>query len=139
MRSGKYLYIVFFVVLPLLSPAQTRTIYLGSAGDSLFESDRVIITNPPEWTNQNTFFRFFDYETFHHDPTSQSSNKNTNRDGVVLSAKRTENLLIKAEASFGKKDDTCFISYDAEIEKITTGRSATVSILNLFSKKSENR
>ena len=74
------------------------------------------------------------YRTFRHGPVTHTSSEDINRAGLVLPAKRTENLVVKAEAIMGKNDNTCFIVYDAAIEKITKSRSALISVMNLFSK-----
>ena len=137
MLFNKWLYTILSSVLLSISHAQDRTIYLGPYADSIFISDLVTGTDSLNFSDSKTLFRFFDYQTFHHGITDKSGKQNVNRDGVLLEAKRTEILFLNGESYFGKKGDTCLITYEAEIEKITTGRSAAISLLNLFSKKSD--
>jgi hypothetical protein len=62
----------------------------------------------------------------------------TARDGVILTAKSSEQYTEKGKIIFGNNKDSALITYFYAIEKVTRGRSALLSILNLFSKK-ENR
>jgi len=111
-----------------------RNIYLGTGMDTLFEK----CTHEDKYNDKNYLLaELFGYHTFRHEPVIATNNQEINRDGLLLAAKRTENLGIKAEAVFGKDDMTCFVTYDAVIEKITIGRSALVSIVNLFSKEED--
>lgn len=111
-----------------------RTIYLGPSADSLFVSGLLVSMDS---LGSKTFYEFLDYRTFRHESIGNTNETETKRDGILLPAKRTENLHVKAEATFGKHHDTCFIVYNASIEKITEGRSAAISLLNLFSKKED--
>jgi len=124
--------VLFFATI---SGAQKkRNIYLGPGMDTLFDR----CTYEKEYNDKNyLLLELLDHHTFRHDPVIITNNPEINRDGLILAAKRTENLGIKAEAVFGKDDMTCFVTYDAAIEKITIGRSALVSIVNLFSKEED--
>lgn len=123
----------FFVVI--ISNAQKkRNIYLGEGMDTLFEAGTSKRTHTDK---KYILLEFLGYQTFSHGPVSYTSNEDINRVGLVLPAKRTEYLEIKAEAVVGKNENTCLIVYDAAIEKITKGRSAFVSVMNLFSRQED--
>ena len=132
----KYLILIgillFLVTIPRAQ--KKRNIYLGPGMDTLFDQ----CTLERKYNDKNFLvLELFGYHTFRHDPVIATNNPETNRDGLLLAAKRTENLGIKAEAVFGKDDMTCFVAYDASIEKITKGRSALISVMNLFSKEED--
>ena len=78
--------------------------------DTLFDQ----CTYEKKYNDQNyLLLELLGYRTLRHDPVTATNNPETNRDGLLLAAKRTENLGIKAEAVFGKDDMTCFVAYDA--------------------------
>ena len=128
------LFVTFLCYVAVATAQKKRNIYLGPGMDTLFDR----CTWERKYNDQNyLLLELLDYRTLRHDPVIASNKPEINRDGLILAAKRTENLGIKAEAVFGKDDMTCFVAYDAYIEKITNGRSALVSILNLFSNEAD--
>jgi len=124
--------LLFYVTIA--EAQKKRNIYLGPGMDTLFDR----CTFERKYNDKNyLLLELLGYHTVRHDPVIATNKPETNRDGLLLAAKRTENLGIKAEAVFGKDDMTCFVVYEAAIEKITNGRSALVSILNLFSNEAD--
>lgn len=124
--------VLFFVTVS--SAQKNRNIYLGPGMDTLFEMG----SYEKKYTDKDyILLKLLGYQTFSHGPVIETSKENINRPGLLLPAKRTETLGIRAEAVIGTNDHTCLIIYDAAIEKITKGRSAFISVMNLFSKEED--
>ena len=83
------------------------------------------------------FFDFLGYETLWYEMQHDTTFENTQRAGVILTAKSTITHNINFRAAFGRNDDSCIIDYEVRTDKIRNGRSAATSILNLFSKRED--
>jgi hypothetical protein len=124
---------VLFLSSTMKSYAQVRRIYLGDDMTTKFDSGMI----RKSVAGDNAFFEFSGYQTRRH--TSNSSDKEViNRPGVFLNANSTLTTTITGTAGFGKNNDSCSIEYTIGIGQTKNGRSATVSLINLFSKE-ENR
>ncbi len=109
-------------------------IYLGDNANSHYESAN-IVTNI---TDTYPYVDFLGYHTMRYESLKDSFVENVKLAGLVLSAKSILVDQKKAAAVFGNETDSCILQYDVTKEQTRNGRSATLSVLNLFSKK-ENK
>jgi hypothetical protein len=125
---------VLFLSSAMISHAQaSRRIYLGDDMATKFDSGMI----RRSVVGRYSFFEFLGYQTLWHTSNS-SDNEVINQEGLVVNANSTITTTITGTAGFGENNDSCTIEYKISIGKTRSGRSATVSIFNLLSKK-ENR
>jgi hypothetical protein len=118
------------ISLAVVASAQSKwKLYLGSGQDSLFEKSDIIRNIGGDYS----FFDLAGFHTYRHELIQADSGKNMDRAGLVLAAKTTSTFGMNGEAVFGINNDTCLIVYKAQIDRVTHGRSAALSILNLVS------
>jgi hypothetical protein len=116
-------------------PQGNRRIYLGIGMDSLFVHE---VMHPVE-VDSSTVPAVMGCTRLFFDLTEPEQNDLTvNRAGVILPAKSTETNERNMRGVYTTGQDTCEAIYKAITERITNGRSAALSILNLFS-RSENK
>jgi hypothetical protein len=131
----KHLILYMYISFCYSAQAQKQwNIYLGSGGHSFFSY---------HVNNLNTDLTYplpeiGDYSAFYHYGVDTIGDYTNNRIGLLLPAKSTTRYDKTAQAAFGKGNDTCFIRYQSKVIKVTHGRSAAQSIINLFSKE-ENK
>lgn len=131
---------IFFIVSMLCLcmcalPQGNRRIYLGKAMDSLFVHE---VIHPVE-VDSSTVPSVLGCTRLFFDLTAPEQNDLTvNRAGVILPAKSTETNERNMRGVYTTRQDTCEAIYKAITERITNGRSAALSILNLFS-RAENK
>lgn len=107
-----------------------RSIYLGDDMAAKFDAGSMSRDIDLDYS----FFKFLGYQTLWHGMLSNSTIESTQRDGIILTAKSTNTTIINASAAFAKNNDSCIIDYQARIDNVRHGRSAALSVLNLFSK-----
>lgn len=86
-----------------------------------------------------TYRHFSGYYLFRNTITGSGSNEKTNRDGLILAAKSTTSYNTTGELITGNDNDSVKIFYAESKNLVYHGRSAAVSILNLFSKEKEEQ
>ena len=79
--------------------------------------------------------RFLDYHVYKETVLTTDRNDSVIRPGILLTGRAIEETRMTREVVFGKEADTCVIHYDSKTKYDHTGRSAAVSLINLFSKK----
>ena len=80
--------------------------------------------------------RFLDYHVFKEVSLVSNHSDSIIRSGILLPGRSIEEDQLTREVCFGKEGDTCLIHYDLKDKYHHEGRSATVSVINAFSKKS---
>jgi len=103
-------------------------IYLGASKDSFFAYPANAFGSP----TSDPFIAFAGYRTFSHCTIDSAEGDTENRLGLILPAKSTSVLNKEAEAFFGTGNDTCFVHYKLTTTKITHGKSALLSVANIF-------
>ena len=128
--------IVYALLLYIIIDSNAQTIGHIYINDSVTAKFDMAIMNR-DINGDYSFFQFLGYHTLWHQLLKDTTIEIINRDGIVLTAKSTLTSSVNAKACFGKNNDSCIIDYEVQIDKIRNGRSATVSIMNLFSKRSD--
>jgi len=123
---------LFLLVATLINAQGGRYIYLGDDMATKFESGNIIRDS-----FDYSFIHFLGYQTIRQELLKDTENSIVNREGIILTAKSTITSSINAQADFGSADDSCAILYKTTIQRVRNGRSASVSIANLFSRSSE--
>ena len=116
-----------------LAAQPTWTVYLGVDMDSLYNIEYCSI----EKENGFSYFRVYGFDRFIHHSEPTDKNYEENRVGLVLAAKNTQHHIAKEEIIFGKNDDSVKAIFKSRTDVVTHGRSAALSVLNLFSKKKD--
>jgi len=80
--------------------------------------------------------RFLDYSVFKYDKNEYTQTESTIRAGIILSGRSLRSDITEVKVLFGKIADTCSIDCLRTIQYDHYGRSATMSVINLFSKNS---
>ncbi|HMR90674.1 MAG TPA: hypothetical protein PKC69_00100 [Chitinophagaceae bacterium] len=124
-------------ILALLSSdssAQSKwTVYLGPD-----MHDRYTAESLKDSTGDGIHYTVFPgYDIFLHQATADSQQDKGGRDGILLNAKSTVAYMRDGIISFGNSHHLALITYHQVSEVTRHGRSAAVSILNLFSKKED--
>ena len=130
----------FFSLLPALcfsyviTKAQTGfTIYLGDDMFTRYDTAKVYSDSAQEYPS----IHIINWNTLRHGPLKKDTALTQNRIGIVLTAKATTDYDATAMAVFGNDKDSAIINYQNKIETITHGRSALISISNLFAKNED--
>jgi hypothetical protein len=129
MNDYKTIFFVMCLLFSLNANAQKPwKIYLGPSEDSFFAYP----ASSPDVSASDPLIVFAGYRTFSHCTIDSGEEDTENRVGLVLPAKSTSILNKEAEAFFGTGNDTCFVHYKSTTIKITHGKSALISVGNIF-------
>ena len=124
--------ILFLSAATLINAQGGRYIYLGDEMVTRFESGSIIRDS-----FDYSLIHFLKYQTIRQELLKDTENSIVNRDGIILAAKSTITSSVNAQADFGNTDDSCAILYKTTIQRVRNGRSAALSITNLFSRSGE--
>jgi len=123
--------LLLFTVIAI-NAQRRRYIYVGDNMQTKFQSGN-ILRDPVD----NSFINFLEYQTLRQLLLKDTENSKVEREGIILPAKSTITSSVNAQADFGNKYDSCSIIYKTTVQRIRNGRSAALSIINLFSGSSE--
>lgn len=109
------------------------TIYLGQDMEA-----RYYKTSCRHESGNGIYYTLFSgYDHFIHRPQSNGVSETVNRPGMVLEAKSTKQHTTTGEIIFGHHNDSVKIVYQYRADVVRHGRSAALSVLNLFSKRED--
>ena len=109
-------------------------IYLGENMQTDYLQDAV----QKRFVEGYPFISFMAYHTYLHSLEINETTSDINRAGIILTAKKTERTSFDVTTRFYASSDTCYSFFLTKKDKVTHGRSALVSVMNLFSKE-ENK
>lgn len=122
------------LLLPLffqsITAGQDFRIYLGEDMFSRFDSSQFKISH----TNGHPFAESFIYKTLSYAITADSNDENVIRSGLILTAKSLNKKVQIGKLLFGNIVDTAEVLFTSEVDNTTHGRSALVSISNIFAR-----
>lgn len=128
-------FIAFLFILlsgsSFLAAQPAWTVYLGADMDSLYNIEYCSI----EKENNFSYLRVYGFNRFIHYSETTDKNYEENRLGLVWTAKNTQRYIAREEIIFGKANDSVKIVFTSRTDVVTHGRSAALSVLNLFSKR----
>ena len=115
-----------------MNAQRRRYIYLGENMSTKFQLGNILRDSI-----DNSTINFLEYQTLRQLLLKDTENSTVNRVGIILTAKSTITSSVNAQADFGNAYDSCSIIYKTTVQRIRNGRSAALSIINLFSSSSE--
>lgn len=128
------------MLLALLIPSTVPThaqnagrVYLGENMAAKFESAHIVRGINGDYS----LIEFLGYKTLRHELINSRDTFFAQRLGLIWHAKSIIVSNIDARAVFAKNNDSCIIDYSTRIDKLRHGRSALVSMVNLFSKRQD--
>lgn len=113
--------------------AQTRTIYLGPQMESRYQKLNYELQSDSIFTRAE----FPGYPLYRCRAFGFELKEETNRLGIILEAKFTQTHSMPGEMIIGNDEDSVLIRFEARKRIVTHGRSATLSVINFFSKKED--
>ncbi|MBS1600925.1 MAG: hypothetical protein JST75_22120 [Bacteroidetes bacterium] len=128
-RKLFYIPFMFFVVCVHGQPS--RRVWLGDGMDSLFVKDEF----HSRVFDSTVVFYGLGAERVYYESTELADNEhNIINAGILLKAKSTDKQHRGIRAVFTDGNDSCEAKYEVKTNITTIGRSATLSLLNLFAK-----
>jgi hypothetical protein len=126
------IFFLFFYMDATALAQSDRRIWLGEDILTKFESGPMIRDSSDRFVSM-----FLLYHVSRLEFSPDTAIETTNRDGLVLKARSITSTRIGGEAVVNNSDDSCHVEFNTIIERVRHGRSATLSLLNLFSGKGD--
>lgn len=125
--------LLLFIELNIYSQSKWA-IYLGEDMNSRYSKENTTLLYDNGYFLQCSFVA---YPFVSLRRTDSSLTENTNRIGLILEAKSTTSHFETGEVIFGNNIDSVKIEFEYSLRIETHGRSALISIMNLFSKSED--
>lgn len=119
----------------LLSCKTSQTPYLGTGMKDKYETSSMMKDSKQRYA----YYSFLGYHTLQSKESGYMKDSTVTRLGVILPGEHLENETINGNAFFGNNNDVSIIDYSVQLQKKYEGRSALLSILNLFSKEKDQK